>query len=102
MMLKSVVLPDPLGPMRAVMVPSRTLSEAPSTACTPPKILVTSCTDNRSVMTHLHRASTQRRAHLTVPGSRLRPAPPRWPGGDDGSAAGGPQSSAECPGAAAG
>jgi hypothetical protein len=36
-MLNAVVLPDPFGPMRAVMVPSCTSNEQASTAVTPPK-----------------------------------------------------------------
>src|SRR5450631_435323 len=101
MMLKSVVLPDPLGPMRAVMVPSCTLSEAPSTACTPPNILVTSCTDNRSVMTHLHRAWTLCRARWRAWGRRVGRLP-RPPDDDDGAAAGGPGWSAGSRAAGAG
>src|SRR5687768_9843326 len=40
--LKSVVLPAPFGPMRPVMVPSRTASEHRSTARTPPNDFVRS------------------------------------------------------------
>src|ERR1035437_6881894 len=90
MMLNRVVLPDPLGPMRAVMVPSFTLREAPSTARTPPNILVTSCTESRSVMTHRHRSWTRRLAHWSVfgpqTGRQLRP-----PGDGDDADAGGPR-----------
>src|SRR5674476_716144 len=93
MMLNRVVLPDPLGPMRAVMVPSFTIREAPSTARTPPNTLVTSCTESRSVMTHRHRAWTRRLAHWRVfgllAGRLLRP-----PGDGGGAAAGGPRWSA--------
>src|SRR5688500_6594948 len=40
--LKSVVLPAPFGPMRPVIVPSRTASEHRSTARTPPNDFVRS------------------------------------------------------------
>ena len=46
--LKTVVLPDPLGPINAVSEPARTLSDAPSSAVTPPKRIVTSSTTSRS------------------------------------------------------
>ena len=39
MRLKTVVLPDPLGPMSAVIEPSGTANEQSSTARTPPKRL---------------------------------------------------------------
>src|SRR5450756_2564902 len=47
MMLNRVVLPEPLGPMSAVMVPSATLREQLSTARTPPKTLVIPSTANK-------------------------------------------------------
>src|ERR1035437_2346676 len=101
MMLNRVVLPDPLGPMRAVMVPSCTLKEAPSTARTPPNILVTSCTDNRSLMTRLHRAWWQGPARSRVFGPRAGRSP-RPPGDDDGAGVDGPRWSAGSRAAGAG
>src|SRR5258708_37568556 len=40
MMPNSVVLPAPLGPISAVMLPSRTVRLASATAVRPPKLLV--------------------------------------------------------------
>src|SRR5665647_119927 len=91
MMLKRVVLPEPLGPMRAVMVPSLTDKDAPSTARTPPNTLVTSCTDSRSLMAHLHPVSTTNLCCLGSQGPRARPRPPHPFGDGDGAAAGGPR-----------
>src|SRR5918996_6614244 len=47
MTLKSVVLPAPLGPIRAVIEPPPTSKVAPSTARMPPKRLTTPSTSSR-------------------------------------------------------
>src|SRR5215831_11552138 len=49
-MLKAVVLPDPFGPIRAVIVPSATEKLQPSTAITPPKRLLSLSTSNSAVI----------------------------------------------------
>src|SRR5438105_359479 len=59
MQLKAVVLPDPLGPMSAVMLRAATSNEQPSSALTPPKDLLISRTDR----------------DLSVVGARLSTAP---------------------------
>ena len=46
MRLNSVVLPDPFGPIRPVIEPSGTTSEAPSTALRPPNCLRRSLTSS--------------------------------------------------------
>ncbi len=45
---KAVVLPAPLGPISAVMVPARTAKLAPRRACTPPKERVRPVTLSRT------------------------------------------------------
>src|ERR1700730_7526215 len=58
--LKSVVLPDPLAPMRPVMLPASMESEHPSTAVTPPNRLVRFSTSSR--LTALQPRGEQRAA----------------------------------------
>src|ERR671936_470281 len=68
-MLKAVVLPDPLGPIRAVIVPCSTSNEQPFTAATPPKCLVRAFTLSRLMAPSLPPGT---------PGGRPRgPAAPR-------------------------
>src|SRR6516225_7161590 len=50
MMLKAVVLPEPFGPIRAVIVPSSTEKLQSSTAATPPKRLLRPSTSSSAVM----------------------------------------------------
>src|SRR5258705_2480321 len=50
MMLNAVVLPDPFGPISAVIVPSATEKLQPSTAVTPPKRLLSLSTSNSAVI----------------------------------------------------
>src|SRR4029077_9159008 len=49
-MLKAVVLPEPFGPIRAVIVPSSTEKVQSSTAVTPPKRLLNPPTSNKAVI----------------------------------------------------
>src|SRR5215471_19050316 len=69
--LNSVVLPAPLGPMSAVIAPRWTSSLLTRTACSPPKVLVTSC-------------ATRMGSGLPTPGSAATPA--SWDTGDTVSA----------------
>src|SRR5215471_6816335 len=50
-MLNSVVLPDPFGPIRPVMLPRVTSIVQSLSACTPPKALETPSVRSRAVMT---------------------------------------------------
>src|SRR2546430_804854 len=52
-MLKVVVLPEPFGPIRAVIVPFSTEKEQSSTAVTPPKRLLSLSTSNNAVIVPL-------------------------------------------------
>src|SRR3546814_18679594 len=50
----SVVLPAPLGPMRAWISPGRTVRSTPSDACSAPKALCSPCSSSKgSVMARL-------------------------------------------------
>src|SRR3954464_7984748 len=60
MMLNSVVFPEPLGPIRAVTVPSGTSSEQSSTAATPPKRLPTPSTSSSALTPPLPRGASRR------------------------------------------
>ena len=63
MRLNTVVLPEPFGPISAVIVPARTPNEQSSTACTPPK--------------PFDRPSTSsRRAHAATSGSEWTASTP--------------------------
>src|SRR5258705_10995033 len=62
MQLKSVVLPEPLGPMRPRISPSRTSKDTPFSAVKPPKCLV--------------RLVTVSMGTDAGPGARERPARP--------------------------
>src|SRR6476660_1421337 len=73
MMLKAVVLPDPLGPIRAVIVPSSTEKLQPSTAITPPKRLLNPSTSSSAVIAlrpAIGRSSPGSRAVLAAHGTR--------------------------------
>src|SRR5258706_15849067 len=65
MMLNAVVLPDPFGPIRAVIVPSATEKLQPSTAITPPKRLLSLSTSNSAVI------APRPAARRSSPGSRM-------------------------------
>ena len=77
--LNNVVLPDPFGPIRPVIEPSWTTSEAPSTALSPPNDLRRSLTSSRGVGSGaLSRSTRESRA---VSEARLPPVPMRAPTG---------------------
>src|SRR3989304_7118513 len=84
MVLKRVVLPAPLGPMRPVMLPLATLRLQPSTARTPPNDLVTLSTTRIGVASGwlIEAADTSRRvyrtAHFWCGGARLTLSAGGW------------------------
>src|SRR2546429_5592045 len=57
MMLNSVVLPEPFGPITAWIVPCATESETPSSAVRPPKRLVTPVSSSSAFMMRHIRSS---------------------------------------------
>ena len=61
-MLKAVVLPEPFGPISAVMVPSLTSNEQPFTAATPPKCFVKPSTPSKALTAPSLRAAWPARA----------------------------------------
>ena len=90
-MLKVVVLPAPLGPIRPVMVPARISNEQSRTACRPPNILFSfstlSTTPPRSASVFsnfsgsaAHFQSLPRKARAARLSGRGRPAPRRGAG----------------------
>src|SRR5579872_7334031 len=86
-MLSTVVFPEPLGPMRPVMLPRSTLNEHPSTATIPPKRLRNSSISRIGASTVIGPRLALGRLGATPP--LQRPAHPRLAfGGDCGGARG--------------
>src|ERR671921_790593 len=69
--LNSVVFPEPLGPISAVIVPSRTWRSAPSTARTPPNAFDTFLTSS---------STGASRSGSSALGGRVRATPPALAG----------------------
>src|SRR5215472_14279328 len=84
-MLNNVVLPDPFGPIRPVMLPRATSIEQSLSACTPPKALETPSVRSKAVMARSWRSADAPRGRPPLPAgpqggqllARRRQDPPR-------------------------
>ena len=71
-----MLLPAPFGPMTALIVPSNTSKETSSTAVSPPKRLVTPCTDSMLMRHHRPWRPPALRARILATTDRTRSGEP--------------------------